>query len=78
MTTNHLDWQEVEQRLDSVAAGDSEGLVAAFLEFEGRALDQRDGRGARQTVCISTFCQHFGLGRQSFARRVRAQQKEAV
>ena len=72
MTMNHLVWTEVEERLDKVEQDDKAGIVGVFLEFEGRALDQRDMRGARQTVNISTFCQHFQINRNSFARWLRA------
>ena len=68
---SHLDWKEVEDRLDLVEATDRAGIVSVYLEFEGRALEQRDMRGVRQTVNISTFCQHFRIGRQTFARWLR-------
>ena len=64
----HLNWSEVEARLDLVEQDDKAGIVAVYLEFEGHALDQHDMRGARQTVNISTFCQHFRLGRGTFTR----------
>jgi hypothetical protein len=64
----HLSWSEVEEDLDQVEQGDRAGIVAIFLKYEGQALDRRDGRGARQTVNVSTFCQQFSLGRGTFAR----------
>lgn len=66
--TTHLSWTTVERALDRVEQDDKAGVVAVFLEFEGRALDRRDMRGARQTVNVSTFCQRFRLGRGTFAR----------
>lgn len=76
---NHLTWTEVQSRLDEVERDDRAGIVAVFLEFEGRALDERDGRGARKTVNLSTFCQRFSLPRQTFARWLRKYgQLEAV
>ncbi len=76
----HLSWTTVEEELDRVEQDDRAGTVAVFLAYEGMALDERDMRGARKTVNVSTFCQHFGLGRQTFARWLRdhAREKETA
>lgn len=74
--TEHLNWREVEEKLDGVEQDDKAGIVAVFLEFEGRALDERDMRGARRTVNVSAFCQHFGLGRGTFANWLRHHEEQ--
>jgi hypothetical protein len=71
IVTTHLNWSSVERALDEVEQDDKAGIVAVFLEFEGRSLEEWDMRGARRTVNVSTFCQHFHLGRQTFARWLR-------
>ena len=69
--SEHLSWSTVDEALDRVEESDRAGIVAVFLEHEGRALDERDMRGARRTVCVSSFCQHTGIGRQTFSRWLR-------
>lgn len=64
----HLTWAEVGDALDLVEQGDREGVVTVFLMYEGRALNERDLRGARKTVNLSSFCQHFRISRQTFAQ----------
>lgn len=67
-----LEWSEIERALDDVAADDHAGIVAVFLEHEGRALEARDARGARQTLNVSSFCARFGLRRATFAKWIKA------
>lgn len=74
----HLTWDDVDARLDEVEAGDRAGVVAVFLLFEGMALDVFDGRGARQTVNVSSFCGHIGMYRPTFRRWLRAARRETA
>lgn len=68
MTQNFLTWAEVEAAMDAVEDGDQAGVASVFWTFEGRALDQLDGRGARQTVNVASFCGHFGIYRNTLRR----------
>lgn len=68
---NLLTWAEVEAAMDAVEDGDKAGVASVFWTFEGRTLDVRDGRGARQTVNIASFCAHFKLYRNTFRNWLR-------
>lgn len=66
--TGLLSWEEVDAALDEVEADDIAGVVDVFERFEGRATDEFDGRGARQTVNISSFSLRYGVSRATFSR----------
>lgn len=68
MTVSRVRWSDVDAALDQIEKDDKAAIVAAYLAFEGQALESFDGRGARQTVNVSSFCGRYGLYRGTFAR----------
>ena len=64
-------WDEIEEAMDAVEDGDRVGICQVYWTFEGRTFWDRDGRGARRTVNVMTFCIHFGLSRGTLSSWLR-------
>lgn len=64
--SEHLRWEDVDAAMDAVEEGDTPAILSVYWTYEGRATDRLDGRGARQTVNIATFCGRYGLYRNTF------------
>jgi hypothetical protein len=62
------DWQDIDEALDRIEAGDYEAVAEVFLLWEGAVASHPDGR--RERVTVSSFGRRARVPRHTMSKWV--------